>query len=334
MGYTKGMRSVIAVLRGGPSSEYEASLQSGATVLAHLDKEKYDPRDIFISRDGEWHLHGAPVTPERAMRGVDVAFNALHGEYGEDGTLQRILDMLAVPYTGPGAALAALAFDKERTREAVQPFGVRIPYGIVVDASKVTDLERTALHIFRAVPHPVIVKPVIGGSSVGMTKADNFHALQFALQHAFEISPRALVEEFIQGKEATVGVIENFRNEKTYALMPVEIVPPAHAPFFDLQSKYDGSTIERVPGNFSQEEKQELSRLARAVHEGLGLTHYSRSDFIVSKRGVYFLEVNTAPAVGLTSQSLFPKALQAVGASMPHFLDHIIQLARQKPQNA
>lgn len=319
----------MGVLRGGPSSEYEVSLKSGANILSALNQEKYEPVDIFIDRSGQWHLHGAPVLPERALRGIDVAFNIVHGEYGEDGTLQRILEAFNVPYTGPDARVASLAFNKHRTKEAAAGFGVKVAHGVLVDSAKITDVHKTALNIFRAMPHPMLVKPVIGGSSVGMTKVEHFEALPFALERAFAVSPQALVEEFIAGREATVGVIEDFRNEKAYALMPIEIVPPPGSPFFDYDAKYGGQTIERVPGNFSADEKRALTDAARAVHEGLGIGHYSRSDFIVSKRGVYFLEVNSAPAIGMTHESLFPKALNAVGASVPHFLDHVITLARK-----
>lgn len=324
------MRTVVGVLRGGPSSEYDISLKSGATVLEHLDKEKYEPRDLFISKNGEWHLHGAPVTPERALRGVDVAFNTIHGQYGEDGQLHSILDAIGVAYTGPRADAAALAFDKQATKDLVIKHGVRVAHGAVIDSAKITDFHKTALNIFRSTPHPIIIKPVIGGSSVGMTKVGTFQDLEPALRTAFEVSPKALIEEFISGKEATVGVIDQFRSEKIYALMPVEIIPPQNADFFDYGAKYSGETIERVPGNFSREQKNELQRLAKLVHESMGLAHYSRSDFIVARRGVYFLEVNSGPAIGFTKESLFPKALTAVGATIPHFLDHVIQLARRR----
>src|SRR3990172_1010615 len=120
------MRTVVAVLRGGPSSEYDVSLKTGASVLEALDKEKYEPRDIFISRGGQWHLHGVEVAPERALFGADVAFNALHGEYGEDGSVQRLLERLGMPYTGSGAAGSAVAFNKNRTRELARKLGVKI----------------------------------------------------------------------------------------------------------------------------------------------------------------------------------------------------------------
>lgn len=326
MRYTVRMREVIGVLRGGPSSEYEVSLKSGASVLEALDREKYEPRDLFIDRSGVWHLHGAPVSPERALGGVDVAINVIHGQYGEDGQVQRILDMHSVPYTGSDALSSAVMFNKHKTKEIASKLGIKVPLSVLVDQG--SDVEKVALQLFRSFPHPAIVKPVIGGSSVGVTKVEHFHALQSALEHAFRVSPTALVEEFIQGKEATVGVIDNFRGAKSYALMPIEIVPPAAHSFFSYDAKYGGETIERVPGNFSEQEKKTLERMATMAHEGLGASHYSRSDFIVSKRGIYFLEINSAAAVGMTGESLFPKALHAIGSKLSDFIDHIIGLAR------
>jgi D-alanine-D-alanine ligase len=319
------MRTVVAVLRGGPSNEYEVSLKTGASVLAALDKDKYEAHDIFISRDGQWHLHGVPMHPERALRGTDVAFNAMHGEYGEDGSVQRLLDSLAVAYTGSGAHESTVAFNKHRTREAVKNLGIKIAHGTVVDNSR--SVEELAHELFRSFPHPAIVKPVVGGSSVGTGIAESFHGLQWALERAFAVSPKVLVEEFIKGREATVGVLDNFRNERTYVLMPIEIIPPPSSSFFDYDAKYSGQTLERVPGHFTDQEKQILANAARAVHEGLGLSHYSRSDFIISPRGIYFLEVNTLP--GLTTESLLPKALAAGGTSLTQFLDHVLQLARK-----
>lgn len=318
------MKVVVGVLRGGPSSEYEVSLKTGASVLANLDRERYDPRDIFIDRKGVWHLHGAPITPQMALRGVDVAFNAMHGEYGEDGQVQRALDALGVAYTGSSAAASSLAFDKHKTKEAVKKLAIRTPRALVLEQPG--DFEDMAFEIFRTFPHPAFVKPAIGGSSVGASLAENYHALAWGLERAFAVAPKVLVEEYIKGREATVGVIDNFRNESAYVLMPVEIIPPPEHSFFNYEAKYGGKSTERVPGNFSQSEKDELSRMAKAVHEGMGLAHYSRSDFIIAPRGIYFLEVNTLP--GLTQESLLPKAVAAVGSSLPLFLDHVIDLAR------
>jgi D-alanine-D-alanine ligase len=326
--YNAIMRIVVGVLRGGPSHEYDVSLKTGASVLSALNREKYEPRDIFIDRNGQWHLHGIPANPERVLRGVDVVFNALHGHYGEDGQVQRVLEQLGVPYTGSAAHPSAIAFNKHRTREAVLALGVKVPHGVLLDGERITDIHQTALQLFRSLPQPSILKPVDGGSSFGMALADSFHALEDGLRHVLEHSKRILVEEFIKGREATVGVIDNFRNERTYALMPVEIIPPQDAKFFDTEAKYSGRSIERVPAQFSDQSKAMLANAARAVHEGLGLAHYSRSDFIVSPRGIYFLEVNTLP--GLTSESLLPKALEAGGTTLPQFIDHVLQLAAHK----
>jgi D-alanine-D-alanine ligase len=199
---------------------------------------------------------------------------------------------------------------------------------MVLEPPEDGDLERVAFELFRSFPHPAVVKPVRGGSSVGTTVVDNYHALAWALGRALEAAPKALLEEYIRGTEATVGVIDDFRGERTYGLFPIEIVPPPSSRFFDYEAKYSGQSIERVPGNFSPAQKEVLVRAAKAVHEGLGLEHYSRSDFIVSRRGIYFLEVNTLP--GLTEESLLPKALHAVGAKLSHFLDHIINLAKRR----
>ena len=301
------MRTVVAVLRGGPSREYDVSLKTGAAVLDALDKEKYEPRDIFIARDGTWHLHGVGVPPERALFGADVAFNALHGEFGEDGTVQRFLGQLGIPYTGSNAAASATAFNKHLTKQEAKKLGIKIAHGIVVDnstLSEVEGLESLAHQIFRTFPHPAIIKPMAGGSGQGMTVAENFMQLQHGLAQAFDFGPQALVEEYIKGKDASVGVINNFRNEATYALLPT-----SHE-------------------TLSQKEKAELAATAKKIHDGLGLSHYSQSDFIVSKRGIYFLEVNALPK--LAKESSLGRALHSVGAKLSDFLEHLLTLARTK----
>ncbi len=320
------LRVVVGVLRGGPSSEYEVSLNTGASVLEHLDRTKYDPRDLFVDRKGEWHLHGISVKPEKALRGVEVVFNAMHGEYGEDGTVQRLLDTFNVPYTGSGSLPSAIAFNKQRTKEIVVPLGVRVAQGILIEPSH--DLNRRIHEIFRTRAMPAVVKPAIGGSSVGVSIVRTFHDLERGIAKAFEISPKVLIEEYIAGKEAAVGVVDDFRGEEHYSLFPIEIIPPSEHTFFDYEAKYSGKTIEKCPGDFTEGEKQELTRVAKIVHKGLGLRHYSRSDFRVSPRGIYFLEVNTLP--GLTSESLLPKAVKAVGTKFADFIDHLISLARRK----
>jgi len=322
------MRTVVGVLRGGPSSEYEISLKSGANVLEHLNQEKYEARDIFIDKEGQWHVHGRALTPEKALTGVDIAFNVLHGEYGENGVVQKLLEEIGIPYTGSDAFTSTIAFNKHTTREIVKKLGVKIAQGVLVEPGE--DLDALSLHLFRTFPHPTIIKPVVGGSSVGMTVADSYHALRDGLEHALAVSPTVLVEEFIKGREATVGVVDHFRGQRSYALFPIEIIPPPKHRFFNYEAKYSGESKEICPGNFSDTEKQVLCDAAIKVHEALGAKHYSRSDFIVSKRGIYFLEINSAAAVGMTKESLLPKALHAVGSNVPEFLDHVIRLAHMR----
>jgi D-alanine-D-alanine ligase len=312
----------VAVLRGGPSSEHDISLLSGASILENLQREPYKTVDVFIDKQGVWHVRGLPMAPERALADTDVAINMLHGQYGEDGTVQRILDRVGVPYTGSGAYAAAVSLNKPLTKEILVKHGVRMPRHKVLKVSP--NLEKEALEAFRAFSPPVVVKPAAAGSSVGMTLAKTFEEFWEGVKKAFEHSSQVLVEEYIKGKEATAGVVDGLRGEKVYSLLPIEIIPPPAATFFDRDVKYNGQTIERVPGNFTKEETEEIQRLAKLAHEVLGLKGYSRSDFMVTPRGVYFLETNSAAGVGLTKESLLPKSLAAVGVKFEEFLDHII----------
>jgi len=316
-------RLVVGVLRGGPSHEYEVSLNTGRAVLQNMP-DKYQPVDIFISRDGEWHIDGIVRNPLDALRGVDVAFNALHGQYGEDGQIQRILENTGVPFTGSDSIASVLGMHKGQAKEMFKKAGLKVPSHRLV--SRDENFELLVKEVFETMFLPLIVKPVDAGSSVGMSILYNYHDLPRALEEAFMYSDNALVEHFVRGREATCGVVEDYRGSKHYALMPVEIVCPPDKKFFDYDAKYSGATQELCPGNFSYEEKQKIEDAAIKVHEALGLRHYSRSDFILTPKGdVYVLEANTLP--GLTEESLLPKSIKAVGSSMPEFLDHVITLA-------
>lgn len=318
----------VAVLRGGPSNEHDVSLKSGAHILKNLQREPYRALDVFIDKKGVWHLRGVPMEPARILSSADLAFNVIHGHYGEDGTLQRILDRIGIPYTGATALPAALSMNKGLTKDILAPAGIKMARHAILKVSP--DLDKEILELFRTFPQPSVIKPNASGSSVGITIARNFDAFKEGIKKAFAHSSQVLIEEFIQGKEATVGIVEGLRGKKHYDLLPIEIVPPPKADFFDYEFKYNGETTERVPGNFTREETEELQRLAALAHEKVGLRHYSRSDFIVSPRGIYFLEVNSAAGVGLTEQSLLPKALAAVGISMDEFLDHVIKETLKK----
>lgn len=313
----------VGVLRGGPSAEYEISLLTGENVLKHLPKEKYEVHDILWTKDGVWHQNGIPKPPEKIFRNLDIIFNALHGEYGEDGRVQQILEGYNVPYTGSGILSSALAMKKHHAREVFQRAGLKIPSAVLI--SKSDDLEVKVFEVKQKISPPWVIKPASRGSSVGITIAKSPRELEAGLEKAFEYDHKALVEEYISGREATSGIVENFRGEKHYALPVIEIVPPA-GKFFDYEVKYNGETLEICPGRFDEETSQKIKKYAVLAHQGLGCRHYSRSDFMVSpRRGIFILETNTLP--GLTSESLLPKAAQAAGLSFPRLLDHLIILA-------
>jgi D-alanine-D-alanine ligase len=222
--------------------------------------------------------------------------------------------------------------NKHLTKEALAKLKGRIKTAAHKLFTKEDLVRRGAHEIFKEIPHPSVVKPVGAGSSVGVSIVRDFFELEKALAAAFEHSDAAIIEEFIEGREATCGVIDSFRGEERYALLPIEIIPHKDSSFFDYEAKYGGGSQEICPGNFDEATKAAIQDASRAVHEALDLKHYSRSDFIVHpKRGVYFLEVNTLP--GLTSESLLPKSVQAIGSSLGEFLDHVISLARSEDRS-
>ncbi|MBI2474202.1 MAG: D-alanine--D-alanine ligase [Candidatus Taylorbacteria bacterium] len=313
----------VGVVRGGPSSEYEVSLSTGAAVLKNLP-DHYEPIDIFIGRDGIWHVHGVRHSIPAAFRKVDVVFNAMHGEFGEDGQVQELFDKFGVKYTGSKAFPSRLAMNKALTKEFVAKGGIKTPIARLISKGEYD--AGTAGKLYRSFPQPSVIKPMALGSSVGVAIAQTVHELESALENAFKRSDSVLIEEYISGKEATCGVVERFNNSDLHALPPVEIVPKSSTGFFDYDAKYLGKSEEICPGRFSAEERTEIERLAAEVHKIMGLRHYSRSDFIIHpRRGIYFLEVNTLP--GLTEASLLPKAVAASGSSLGNFLDHIIKQA-------
>jgi D-alanine-D-alanine ligase len=313
----------VAVIRGGPSSEYEVSLNSGKNVIDNLP-DKYIPTDVFISKAGVWHADGISVMPGKLLQHIDVVFNALHGEYGEDGKIQQLLNQHGVKYTGSKALSSALAMNKLMTKEIYKKAGLKTPIHKVIKKGAYT---RDLAHmIFKTFPIPAIIKPNGSGSSCGVTIVKSPKDIDRAIKEAFKYADSVLVEEFISGKEATCGVVDEFKNKRFYSLLPIEIIKPDENEFFDYDAKYSGKSKEICPGNFSKKESEMIQDLSIKAHDALGLRHYSRSDFIINpKRGIYILETNTLP--GLTKESLIPKALKAVGSSLPQFLDHVITLA-------
>lgn len=320
------MQTVVGVLRGGPSREHEVSLQSGATILANLPEDRYRARDIYIDRHGVWHERGRPVAPDRVLRQIDVALIGLRGEYGEDGQIQRLLHLFGIPYAGADQLGSYLAHHKLLSKLRAEDAGLLTPRYLFVE--HVTDADRVARESVRTLHQPVIVKPLTWGSSIGVSRAGGYAQILSAIEQLFaEGATGVLVEDYIRGKEATVGIMENMRGEALYALPPVEI-ESSDDDLYSFQAKYSGDSRDYCPGRFSRVEAEELTRAAKVMHRALGLRHYSRSDFRVSPRGIYYLETNTLP--GLTDESVMPRALTAVGVSLPTFFTHLVTLAMSR----
>ncbi|MFZ2621366.1 MAG: ATP-grasp domain-containing protein [Minisyncoccia bacterium] len=306
----------IGVIRGGPTSEYEKSILSGGKVLEHLH-ETHKPIDIFISRDGKWHIQGVERPPERILKNVDVVWNAVHGEFGEDGQIQDILGRHGVPYTGSLKYQSAIALNKQATKEMAKTIGIRTPiFSTIRQNDKV---QKKIKEIIHSIPYPLMVKPVRGGSSIGLRIAKSQTELLQSIEAILTTGSGVLVEEYIPGKNASCGVISYFRGDDLYTLPPVEIIT-------GVTEKEDR---EVCPGNFSEAEKREIEKISALIHGKLGLGHYSKSDFVVSpRRGIYFLEINTLPKFG--NSSTLTKSLEAVGISTKEFIHHMISLALYK----
>ena len=320
------MQTIVGVLRGGPSREHDVSLKTGAAMLANLPEERFIGHDIYIDRAGQWHDRGKATTPERVLRQIDVALIGLHGDYGEDGEVQKLLELFGVPYVGSGPFASHLAMHKLMSKMCARSAGLLTPEFRHIEHAE--DAEAATHEIIRSFHQPVVVKPVNWGSSIGVSIVGGYAPVLAAIQGLFAAGVRdILVEEYLRGKEATVGVVEGLRGEAFYTFPPVEIAPP-EGDFFSQEAKYSGATRETCPGSFTRVESEELQHVARVMHRELGLSHYSRSDFIVAPKGIYYLETNSLP--GLTPQSLLPKSFAAVGISLPDFFTHVIDRALER----
>jgi D-alanine-D-alanine ligase len=287
----------VAVLMGGPSAEHAVSLKSGRMVLTHLDKTKYAAEGFVISRKGRW-----PISLGQLKRRFDIVFVAMHGEYGEDGTVQRILEKYDIPFTGSGSAPSRLGMDKGAANKIFAEAGLAVP-----GAGK---------------KFPMVVKPVDRGSSVGVIIAKNQDELDRGVWKALRYSPNILIQEFIFGREFTCGVLEH--SGKLTALPPTEIIPKT-AEFFDYRAKYTkGASQEITPPRLPKKEVASLQRIALAAHRAIGARGFSRTDIIRDRKGKSFvLEINTIP--GLTQTSLLPQQAKAAGISFSKLLEIIIE---------
>ena len=338
---------------GGKSDERAVSLVTGQMIINALDLDRYNVTAIDTAGYCDTAISGTRHTALTAMKPLeylthssqsdpapvkdpalvkagngkskpklDVAFIALHGRYGEDGTVQGMLELLEIPYVGSGVLASALAMDKIMTRKMMKCDGIPVPAGVSFSKN---DDRSTAIPIIESeTGYPAVVKPNRQGSTIGLSIARSREELISALDLAFKYDENVLIERFVKGIEITVPVLGN---DALRVLPIVEIVPDGG--FYDYHAKYtDGATEEIVPARISESQYRRAEELALMCHKALGCRGMSRTDMIVAEDGIYVLETNTIP--GMTPTSLLPRSAKAAGIEFPELLDILIDLALER----
>lgn len=336
----------VGLLFGGRSSEHPISVASARSIFQHLNRQEYEVVPILIRRDGSW-LSGPKVhavlasgknktvsqtlttraNQPASLKRLDVILPIIHGPYGEDGTLQGMLEMLNVPYVGSGVLASALAMDKMRSRGLFRDAGLPVPKTIVLTKPTAADIRRSV----RTLGLPLVVKPNRSGSSIGISIVRRLREVSQAIRIAQRFDPIILLEEFIAGRELTVPVLGSIRSR---ALPVIEIIPQSG--FFDLYAKYRGvaagETQEICPAKVSSRVSRQAQALALHAHRLLGCRGLTRTDFRLRHSGqLILLETNTMP--GFTSESLAPKAVRIAGISFSQLLDTLIIEALAGPRH-
>nr|WP_036669770.1 D-alanine--D-alanine ligase [Paenibacillus sp. HW567] len=291
----------VGVIMGGVSSEYEVSLNTGREMLKHLDRSKYEGVPVVIHSREEL-IEG--------VKGLDFALLALHGAYGEDGTVQGTLETLGIPYSGSGVLASSLCMDKHLTKTVLASKGVHTPAWLCLDR-----MEDLSLDAVERLGYPVMVKPNSGGSSIGMTKVNSSAELRSAVEKAFAVDRSVLIEGYTVGEEITCPILGG-------TLLPIIGIRSLGADWFDYNAKYElGGAEERViqlPAGL----EDRVRAAALACYQALRCTVYARVDMLVKDGVPYVLEVNTLP--GMTETSLLPRSALAAGYTFSGLLDEII----------
>lgn len=320
----------VAVVMGGYSDESVISLRSGQLILNHLDKNKYQQFEIHILKEG-WHclidsekypINKADfsVTKDNQTIHFDVVVNTIHGTPGEDGHLQAYWELLEIPYTGCSFYQSSLTFNKRDTLSVLSKFNIPKANSIYLSKGDAIDGKRIEAELGL----PFFVKPNQSGSSLGVSMVSSLDDLPKALDFAFAEDNDILIESYLNGSEVSVGVL-NYQGE-TKVLGITEIL--SQNKFFDYEAKYLGKSEEITPARISKETESLVVETAKKVYEALGMTGFSRADFIIMNGIPHFIEINTNP--GLSPQSIFPQ--QAAHANIPFgdLLDNEIKLALQR----
>lgn len=312
----------VAVLGGGRSSEHEVSLASARAVRAGLADAGHEPLAVLVARDGSWSHDGAPVSlrPGAGLLDADAAFPALHGPYGEDGTMQGLLETIGVPYVGAGVLASALCMDKVLFKDVLAAAGVpQVAYAALRRGDDPSNLERLGM--------PLFVKPNRLGSSVGISKVERAEQLAPALASAFEHDALVIAEAMSHGLEVECSVLGN---SEPVASQPGEIV--ISADWYDYEAKYTPGAMElRVPARIRPETRERVRELAVETFARVGCAGLARVDFFVEEGGnVLVNELNTMP--GFTPTSVYAKLFDASGLPYPELVDRLVRLALERSE--
>jgi D-alanine-D-alanine ligase len=293
----------IGVIMGGTSSEKQVSLMTGQEMMMHLDENKYEIVPIVLEDTKDL---------AEKVKNIDIALLALHGKYGEDGTIQGTLESLGIPYTGSGVLSSSLCMDKNISKKIIRYEGVQTP-----DWIHLTKKDALPLDVIDRMGYPLVVKPNAGGSSVGVKMVHDQTTLKSAISEVFEWDSELLIEQYIKGDEITCSILDG-------KLLPIVSIRH-HAEFFDYSSKYDdGGAIEEVIDLPSELEKL-VSHAAITCYQSLKCSVYARIDMMIKDGIPFVMEINTLP--GMTKNSLLPKSAQSAGIPYSKLLDLIIELS-------
>ena len=348
----------VCVLFGGMSPEHDVSLRSAESVLNNMDTEKYNIFPVGIAKDGDWILYGstdysklptgqwlncpenrrAAISPIRGQgllifegdnvirEMIEIVFPVLHGENGEDGSVQGLLQLAGIPFVGPHVAASAVSMDKTLTKLVADNAGVKQAAWQLVRASEVrSHMEQIVTRLEGKFTYPMFVKPAGTGSSVGVSKASDREGLIRALTHAAQFDTKILVEEFIHGREVEVAVMGN---ESPVASVCGEI--DSGADFYDYDAKYVTDTsVAYIPARIPEDVEEFVREEAVKIYSAIGCQGLSRVDFFVTYEDnrVVFNEINTLP--GFTSISMYPKLFAASGIPYSQLIDNLLKLAQE-----
>ncbi|HMD51044.1 MAG TPA: D-alanine--D-alanine ligase family protein [Bryobacteraceae bacterium] len=310
------MKTRVAVIYGGRSGEHEISLRSAKSIIDAIDPEKYKVLHFVISKEGKWSPR--PILPEpHGNPEIDVVFPVLHGTFGEDGTVQGLLELADLPYVGAGVLASSLSMDKEMMKRVAAARGLPVADYFVVPESGSIEFD---------VDYPKFVKPANLGSSVGISKVHDEHELMAAIELARSYDRKVIVERGIVGREFECAVLGN---QAPIAATPCEILPSRD--FYDYEDKYlldKAQTV--IPANLSPEKTAELQRLAVECYRAVECEGMARVDFLLEAATdrLYINEINTIP--GFTSISMYPKMWEYSGLPMPKLVDRLIELALER----